>query len=61
MKEGLKAMRKLRGWSVRELSERCGVPQTTIEGWEIRGTDKAIAGKLKKAADALGCKVDDLL
>ena len=61
MKDGLKAMRKLRGLSTRELSERSGVPKTTIEGWELRGADKAVAGKLLLVANVLGVKMEDLL
>ena len=60
MKEGLKARRLRHGYTVRKLAKLSGVPKTTIERWETIGVESASAGKLKKLADALGCKVDDL-
>lgn len=57
----LKLRRVGAGMSQRDLSKRSGVPRRTIQEWERRGCGNAAAGSLKKAADALGCTVDDLL
>lgn len=57
----LKRLRTKQGLSLRKLSELSGVPHRTIHCWELRGTEHAVAGKLKKVADVLGVKVDDLL
>lgn len=54
-------MRKLRGYSLRKLAELSGIPASTIEKWEALGAAHATAGKLKKVADALGCKMEDLI
>lgn len=57
----LKNRRKEAGIAQRELSERSGVPLRTIQNWEKDGVDRAVVGSLKRVADVLGCKVDDLL
>lgn len=56
----LKDIRKEKGWSIRELARRSGIPYRTIENWEHTGIEQARAGKLKKVTDALGCTIDDL-
>lgn len=57
----LKKKRREVGLSQRELSERSGVPLRTIQNWETGGIDRGIVGSLKRVADVLGCKIDDLL
>ena len=57
----LKRLRTEQGMTLRKLAELSGVPHRTIHCWELRGAEHAVAGKLKKVADALGVKVDDLL
>ena len=44
-----------------ELAIKSGVKVTTIQKWENRSIENAYVGLLKRAADALGCKVDDLI
>lgn len=44
-----------------ELSKRSGIPYRTIQHWEEGHVEDAKVGSLKKVADLLGCKVDDLL
>ena len=47
--------------SQRRLSDESGVPLRTVQYWEQGHADRAIVGELKKVADVLGCKVDDLI
>jgi len=56
----LKEMRRRAGMTQRELAERSGVPRRTIQNWE-NGVAEPPARQLKRVADVLGCKVDDLL
>lgn len=57
----LKEKREEAGLSQRGLAEKAGVPLRTIQNWEGRGVYRAVVGNLKKAADALGCRIEDLL
>lgn len=57
----LKTKRKEAGLTQRMLAELSGVPKRTIQDWERFGADRAVLGKIKRVADVLGCKVDDLL
>lgn len=57
---GLKKARLERGMSRRELSERAGVGQTTIQRWEDEGVSGATVGNLLKVCRALGCTLDDV-
>lgn len=57
----LKEKRKESGLSQRKLSEKSGIPLRTIQNWEGGGIKCAVVGTLKKVADVLGCRVDDLL
>ena len=54
-------VRKAAGISQNELANRAGLKVTTIQKWENRSIENAYVGLLKKAADVLGCKVDDLI
>lgn len=56
----LKSVRKEKGFSVRELSSKSGVPRRTIENWERLGMGHATIGSAVKVAKALGCTLDDL-
>ena len=56
----LKEKRKEAGLSQRELAELSGVPARTIQNWEY-GVAEPLARPLKRVAEALGCKVDDLI
>ena len=60
MKDGLKAMRKLRGYTQHQLAKMSGVAASTIEKWEMSGAGHATAENLKKVAKALDCKMEDL-
>ena len=60
MKDGLKAMRKLKGYTQRKLAELSGIPASTIENWEMHGAGHATAENLKKVADVLECRMEDL-
>ena len=53
--------RKKAGLTQRQLSEKSGIPVSTIQYWEDRGTSVATVGKLMKVAEALGCTLDDLV
>ena len=57
----LKEMRVGAGLSRARLAEMAGVTERAIFKWETNGTEKAQLGCIKRVADALGCKVDDLL
>ena len=54
-------MRRRAGLSQSQLAEKAGLKLTTIQKWENRSIENAYIGLLKKAADAMGCKVDDLI
>lgn len=56
----LKRARKAAGLTQRRLSELSGVKLRTIQNWEYGVTVPTILD-FKKVADALGCKVDDLI
>lgn len=57
----LKEKRKQARMTQPQLAEESGVPLRTIQNWEKSGISRAIVGSLKRVADALGCKIDDLL
>lgn len=57
----LKKKRMESGLTQQRLADLSGVPRRTIQDWERFGADRAVLGKIKKVADALGCKVDDLM
>ena len=57
----LKEKRKEAGLRQRELAEKADVPYRTLQHWEEGHVLKAAVGQLKRVADVLGCKVDDLL
>lgn len=57
--EHLKAYRKAKKLSLRELSDRCGVPKTTIARYE-NGADGDI-DKYNKICDALGINFRELV
>lgn len=45
----------------RQLSEKSGVPVSTIQYWEDNGVMRAKVGGLMKVAKALGCTLDDIV
>ena len=57
----LKERRTAAGMSHTELAAKTGVSMRTIQHWERHGVLDAKAGSLKRAADALGCTVDELI
>jgi len=57
----LKEKRLEAGYSQRRLSDESGIPLRTVQHWEYGHIARATVGELKRVADALGCKVDDLL
>lgn len=57
----LKDKRKESGLSQMELSEKSGIPMRTIQYWEAGHVLEAKVGSLKKVAEVLGCRIDDLL
>ena len=59
----LQALRKISGYSQRELAEKVGVNLRTLQQYEIRAkdTNKAAGATLLSLSKALGCHVEDLL
>lgn len=57
---GLEAMRKKAKLTQAQLAEKIGVDQRSISRWEL-GTVQPGANFLSKIAEALRCKVDDLI
>ena len=57
----LAEIRRAAGLSQNELANKAGLKVTTIQKWENRTMENAYVGLVKKAADALGCRVDDLI
>lgn len=57
---GVKEMRKKRGLTQKQLAELLGVKQSNISRWES-GVYLPNAATLKKMADALNCRIDDLI
>lgn len=59
----LQALRKISGYSQRELAEKVGVNLRTLQQYEIRAKDinKAAGATLLSLSKALGCRVEDLL
>ena len=56
----LRRARKAAGLTQKELSSLSGVKLRTIQNWEY-GVTVPTVPVFKKVADALGCKVDDLI
>ena len=56
----LKKIREARNITQIELSDKIGVPQSTIASWET-GRAYPRADKLPAIAKALGCTIDELL
>lgn len=56
----LKEKRKEAGLTHKKLAELSGVPIRTIQNWEDH-VSEPLARPLKRVADVLGCKVDDLI
>lgn len=57
----IKEKRKKLGLSQTALAEKAGVSQRAVAKWERNGIGKAQLDCIVKIANALGCKVDDLL
>ena len=56
----LKKKRKEAGLTQKQLAEKSGVPLRTIQNWEDH-VNEPLARPLKKVAEVLGCRVDDLV
>lgn len=54
-------LRKSAELSTAELSRRSGVPRRTLDDWEHERRKPRDIYQLKKVADALGCKIEDLI
>lgn len=59
----LQALRKIRGYSQRELAEKSGIGLRNIQQYEQRAKDinKASVSNLLALAQVLGCRVEDLV
>lgn len=57
----LKNKRIEAGYTQQRLSDESGVALRTIQHWEAGHVDRAVVGDLKRVAELLGCKVDDLI
>jgi len=57
---GIKKMRQKRGLTQKNLAELLGVKQSHISRWEA-GTYQPNATTLKKMAEVLNCRIDDLI
>lgn len=58
LKERVKALRKLKGWTQKELAKEARVSQQAI--WKIESGKAAESRKLPQIADALGVQVEEL-
>ena len=58
--ERLRAMREKAGFSQTEVAKRAGIPVTSYNSYETRGSQPGV-DMLLKLAYALGCSVDDLV
>lgn len=56
----IKEMRVKRNLTQKQLAELLGVKQSNISRWEA-GTYQPNATTLKKMADVLNCRIDDLI
>lgn len=57
---GVKEMRKKRGLTQKQLAELLGVKQQNVSDWERSARSPSVKN-LKKLADALNCRIDDLI
>lgn len=57
----IKEIRKEKGFSRAELSKVSGVPARTIDDWENNRRKPRDVYQLKKVADALEVKIEDLI
>lgn len=60
MGEKLKAAREAAGMTQQELAEKIGVQQRDISRWENCRREPGVL-TVKKMAQAMGCKIDDLV
>jgi transcriptional regulator with XRE-family HTH domain len=56
----IKVMRIKRGLTQKQLADRLGVKQQNVSDWE-RGERSPSVKNLKKLADVLNCRIDDLI
>lgn len=56
----MKAVRERKGVTQAELAERVGVTVRAVRKWESLGIGHATFANAVKAADALGCSLDEL-
>jgi transcriptional regulator with XRE-family HTH domain len=52
-RENLRALREARGWSMRELADRAGVPMRTYQKWEMGAAQPKLDG-VKKLLKVFG-------
>lgn len=60
MGKKIKAIRKKRGLTQKQLAELLGVKQQNISDWE-RGERSPSVKNLKKLSEILNCQIDDLV
>jgi transcriptional regulator with XRE-family HTH domain len=61
VKNKLKARRESKGWTQRQLAVASGTDQTYISTLECRDDVAARVDTLARIAQALGCRIDDLV
>lgn len=61
LSDNLKYYRKLSGLTVRELTEKTGIPQQTYTGWELGNRQPRHLDDLDKVAEVFGITKDYLL
>lgn len=57
----VRSIRQSKGMTIRELSEKSGKPYRTIQDWELYGRGQDALRTAKKLADALGCRIEELI
>lgn len=56
----LEYLRRVKGYSQKDLADLLGVTQGAVNQWE-QGKTRPKAGRLLKLSEVLGCSVDELL
>lgn len=57
----LRGMRVKAGMSQEKLARKAGVTTRAVQKWESNGTQRAQLGCMKRVADVLQCRIEDLL